>query len=642
MLAKARPSAKSRTVVAPRLPAETGVDWVRSCQAAALVLLTLVAYSHAISNGFIWDDDYYVENNATLRTPQGLLQIWTEPRATPQYYPLVHTTFWIEYRLWGLRPAGYHLVNVLLHATTALLLWRLLARLAVPGAWLAAAVFAVHPVEVESVAWITERKNVLSAALALAAMLAYLRFSPADAADIKSDGAHTQRQWRWYPLSLGLYIAALLGKTMTASVPAVLLVIYWWKRGRIALSDVARLVPFFAIGAALAGVTAWLERTQVGATGGEFELSAAARVVIAGRALWFYAAKLLWPVELNFFYPRWHLDPTEWWQWLYPTAALAVVVALWLARRRIGRGPLAAVLIFAGVLVPALGFFNVYPFRYSYVADHFQYHASMALIALAAAGVVLAAARLPPGAWTIASVLGASVLAILAGLTWQRTHIYEDQFVLFTDVVARDPQSFIGHHNLGTLYLRAHEPELAIPHLKEATQIEPTYLEARNSLASALAETGDCGEAIRQLEIALETPDAPTAHRALSYNNLAWNLATCADPRYRDPPRAVAMAEKALELAPKMGPYWSTLAAAQYRAGQFEEAVQSLTKSIELRSGADCAELYFLAMALWQLGRQNEARRWFDEATQLRAEHQLDDAESARLEAEAAQLLYSR
>ena len=540
----------------------------------------------AISNGFIWDDDYYVENNATLRSPHGLLQIWTEPRTTPQYYPLVHTAFWVEYHLWQLRPAGYHLVNVLLHATSALVLRRLLARLAVPGAWLAAAIFAVHPVEVESVAWITERKNVLSAVFALAAILAYLRFSPADSAVPGTGDAGDGPRWHWYALALALYVAALLSKTVTASVPAVLVLIYWWKRERVTLRDVQRLAPFFVIGVVLSGVTVSLERTHVGATGGVFNLSPAERVLIAGRALWFYAAKLFWPWDLNFFYPRWQVDPRVGWQWLYPAAALAVVLALWIARRRIGRGPLVGVLIFAGVLVPALGFFNVYPFRYSYVADHFQYHASMALIALAAAGAATIAARLPANAETMTSLAAAGVLAILAGLTWQRTLVYKDQLTLFDDVVARDPQSFIGHNNLGTLYLLAGDPERAIPHLEKAVQIQPTYVEARNSFASALAESGDCGEAIRQWQIALDVPDAPASLRAFSYNNLAWNLATCADPQFRDPPRTVAMAEKALEIAPDMGPYWSTLGVALYRAGQAEKAIESLTKSIELRPAA--------------------------------------------------------
>ena len=275
----------------------SGAPWLWG---ASLVLLACVAYWPTLGNGFIWDDDDYVQNNMTLASPAGLRNIWFKLGAVPQYYPLVHSTFWIEHRLWGLDARGYHAVNLLLHALSAVLVWRLLARLAVPGAWLAAAVFAVHPVGVESVAWVTERKNVLSCALALGSMLAYLRFSPADvASDDRARGA-----WRYYVLALVLYVAAVLSKTVTASVPAVLLVVYWWKRGRVSGRDVIRLIPFFAWGLGLSAVTVWMEKTFVGAHGEEWNISPLERMLIAGRALWFYAGKLAWPYPLIFFYPR--------------------------------------------------------------------------------------------------------------------------------------------------------------------------------------------------------------------------------------------------------------------------------------------------------------------------------------------------
>jgi protein O-mannosyl-transferase len=130
--------------------------------ALLLVVAVLIAYLPALQGGYIWDDNRYVTENPILPQPDGLAAIWTDPGATIQYYPMVFTTFWLEYRLWGLNPLGYHATNILLHALSALLLWAILRRLAVPGAWLAAALFALHPVHVESVAWVTERKNVLS------------------------------------------------------------------------------------------------------------------------------------------------------------------------------------------------------------------------------------------------------------------------------------------------------------------------------------------------------------------------------------------------------------------------------------------------------------------------------------------------
>src|SRR5262249_8394678 len=138
-------------------------------------------------------------------------------------------------------------------------------------------------------------------------------------------------------------------------------------------------------GVALGLMTIWVEKHYVGAEGDEFTLTAVERVLIAGRALWFYAGKLLYPMDLTFIYRRWRLDPSDWRQYFFPGTAIAVPAALWLLRRRIGYGPLVAVAFFAGTLVPALGFFDVYPMRYSFVADHFQYLASIGLIALAAA-----------------------------------------------------------------------------------------------------------------------------------------------------------------------------------------------------------------------------------------------------------------
>ena len=252
------------------------------------------------------------------------------------------------------------------------------------------------------------------------------------------------------------------------------------------------------------------------------------------------------------------------WQYLYPAAAVAVIVGLWFARARMGRGPLAAVLVFAGVLVPALGFFDVYPFRYSFVADHFQYHASMALIALATAGVTLGWRSIANDASTglLGPATATSVLAVLSVLTWQRTLVYDSQMTLFTDVVARDPDSWIGHNNLGTLYLQQDLAQ-AIVHLSAASQLNSTYTETHNALASALAEMGECGRAIDWLERALAVPErASPTQRALSYNNLAWILATCRDEQHRDPPRAVEMAEAAVRIAPDLGALQGTLGAA--------------------------------------------------------------------------------
>jgi protein O-mannosyl-transferase len=213
-----------------------------------LFLMTLIVYLPSIGGDFIWDDETYVRSNLLLTTSEGLYHIWFNISANPQYYPLTFTTFWIEFQLWGLWPGGYHLINILLHGANAILLWRLLSRLAIPGAWLAAAIFALHPVQVDSVAQISERKNVLSMIFYLAALLTYLRFSPLD----QPTKDYAPRSWLLYGGITFLFICALLSKTTACSLPAVLGLLVWWKKDKIQWKqDLLPLLPLFAIGLAM-------------------------------------------------------------------------------------------------------------------------------------------------------------------------------------------------------------------------------------------------------------------------------------------------------------------------------------------------------------------------------------------------------
>ncbi len=435
--------------------------------------MVLASYAWTLQADFIWDDDAYVTKNATLESLDGLRRIWFEIGAVPQYYPLVHTSFWIERHLWGLDPLGYHAVNILLHAAGALLVWRLLLRLEVPGAWLGAALFAVHPVEVESVAWITERKNVLSLPLALLSMLTYLRFAPVNETSEGDAAAASAGRGTRYTLALLLFTAAALSKTVVVTLPAVLLVILWWKRGRVTIRDIAPLTPFFAIGLIFGLVTVWMEKHFVGAVGEEWSLTPFERVLLAGRVPWFYAAKLVWPYPLAFFYPRFAIDEHVWWQYLFPLAALLVVGALWFARKRLGRGPLAAVLIFVGVLTPALGFFDVYPFRFSFVADHFQYHAGIALLALAAAALAPALARLDRQRHG-AQALGVTLLLLVLGvLTFCQTFVYYDLETLYADTIVKNPTSWTAYANLSMHYITVGRKTEAYALAERAVELAP-------------------------------------------------------------------------------------------------------------------------------------------------------------------------
>ena len=521
--------------------------------AAVIMAAVFVCYCRVLWAGWIWDDDFYVWNNPTLRSLAGLRDIWLVPKATPQYYPLVHTSYWLEYRLWGDAPAGYHLVNLLLHAGSCLLLWRLLAALAVPGGWLAGLLAAIHPVEVESVAWVTERKNTLSMLLALAALNAWQQFR------FSTDAS--RHRWRWYGVSIACFLAALLAKTVTITLVGVLPLLTWWKTGRLTRRDLALTAPFLLAGLPLAIGTVLLEKYHVGASGTEWQLAGAERLLVAGRAIWFYFSKLLWPEPLIFFYRRWVLDVTSPAQWAFPLAGLAVLAGLFLLRGRIGRGPFTVAACFCGCLFPALGFFDVYPFKFSFVADHFQYHASAAILAGVAATVTVLWQRLPR--WRVSlQVATAAACCLLAAQTMRQTGAYHDLETLGRDTLAKNPDAWAMRDILGpylTTTGRAGEAEAVYqpvlagtaaappwPHdqaqlfynlaraveaqgrfaeaegfYRQAISRDPEYPKPRNNLAKLLADTGRRRESVVAYRALLNLPLT-----AADQSRYAFNLGT--------------------------------------------------------------------------------------------------------------------
>ncbi len=498
----------STAVKPPLLHRRSLASWLIH-PAALIPLLTLAAYLPAITHaGFIWDDPDYVIHNALLRTPEGLARIWTSPSSLPQYYPLVHTTYWIEYHLVGLSPHLYHLDNVLLHAASALLLYWLLRKLAVPGALLAAAVFAVHPVMVESVAWVTERKNTLSLFFYLAAFLAYWRFATPPTDDARR--AKRDKRWAWYAAAWVFFLCAMLSKTVACTFPAAVLLVLWWKRPGDVKRHLLPLLPFFAIGLSLGLYTAHLEQTHVGATGVEFNFSHADRLLIASGAVTFYVAKLVLPYPLSFIYPRWHLVPSDPAQWVPLVLGLALTAALAVAAfRRRTPGPLVAWLLFVGTLFPALGFFNVYPMRYSFVADHFQYHASVAMIAFFAAALVYLAGRFPQ---PVRRTLGVMLVLALAAGTYARTRVYRSALTLWTDTADKNPDSWMVHVNLGHALVNAGDLDAAQRQYERAAALAPDQPEALINVGGMLAKRGRYEGAIAEYDRALAVrPDYPPA-----------------------------------------------------------------------------------------------------------------------------------
>ncbi|MCR9244856.1 MAG: O-GlcNAc transferase [bacterium] len=505
----------------------------RAIPVLVLAALTLLAYWPAFGCDFIWDDDDYVTQNPVLRTWGGIASIWFEPLSLPQYYPLVHTTFWLEYRLWGLDAAGYHTTNLLLHLLAGIALWRVLVRLAVPGALFGAALFVAHPIGVESVAWITERKNVLSLCCALFAANAWLRFR---------DAGSTKGLDRHYWVATLLFLAALLAKTVAASTPAALLVIQWWRHGRLDRRDWLTLVPWIGAGLMFGLATAYLEVTHVRAGDQPWQLEGGERLLVAGRAPWFYLGALVWPAGLCFNYPRWDLDVSAFWQWVPPLGILAALVTAFLLRQRLGRGPLAVLLLFGGMLVPALGFFDVYPFRYSYVADHFQYHASAAMLAGLAAALALATARLDD---RLRTGLAAVVLVTLAILASRHVRTFENLETCWQSTIACNPDSTLALTNLGGLKLNADDLDGAERLFKRCLELDAENHESLANLGVIEVRRGNIENGCELLERSI----ASYPRQPIALTNLA-SVVLAND----DPARAFELTEQALSYLEEQSP----------------------------------------------------------------------------------------
>ena len=520
-----------------------------------LVVVTLLAYQPAWHAGFIWDDDVYLTKNPLLTAPDGLWRIWFSLDSPSQYFPLTYTAFYIERALWGLNPAGYHWVNLLLHAANALLVWRVLARLRVPGAWLAAAIFALHPVQVESVAWITERKNVLMGFFFLLTLWAWLKFID----------KQSKRPWRFYALALVFYALALSAKTTACTLPAALLLILWLEKMPIHWRRLAQVAPFVLMGIGMGLVTIWWERNHQGTQGKLFEIGLVERVLIASRALWFYAGKLLWPVNLTFSYPRWTISVADLraYGWLLATVALAVVI--WRVRRRVGRSVEVAAVFFAATLSPMLGFIMLYTFLYSFVADHYQYLACIGPMALAAAGMK----RKP----FLQPALAAALLVTLGVLTWRQCGAYANEGTLWQTTLMRNPDSWLAHNNLGNAFLEKGQLDEAIAHYQKALEIKPDYADAHYNLANALLRNGQPDEAIAHYQKALEiNPNHADAH-----DN--FGTALCQEGKLDE---AIVQFQSALRIKPGFAEARNNLGNTLRQVGKLDEAIAQFQQALQI------------------------------------------------------------
>ena len=607
--------------------------------AALIVVVTSVAYFPAMQGGFIFDDDLLLTDNSLIKAPNGIVRFWFTAEA-PDYWPMTNTTLWLEWRLWGMNPTGYHVTNLVLHIAAALLIWAILQKLTIPGAFLAALLFAVHPVNVESVAWIAQRKNTLAMLFFLLSILCYLR----EEEDRERTEAQERRGFvgvgRWYGFSLLAFVLAMLSKGSVAILPLVLLWIVWWQRRRITVRDLARAAPFLLVAAVLVAVNIWFQTHDTDVV--VRDVSLAQRLAGAGAVVWFYLSKALVPIDLVFVYPQWHVQIHELLWWLPLAAALLVTAVLgWQRDSQWGRRLLFAWGFFGVALVPVLGFTDVGFMQYSLVADHYQHIALIGVLALAAAAWSAGCDRARAAATAVAVVM----VGGLTFLTWQQSQLYGDAVNLYLTTLKENPASSLIHNNLGlvlantgrseeaiehyqqALRLDPHESKAhynlglvlvkmgrtqeAIEHYQQALQLQPDYAAARNNLGAALLDPSHMQEAIDQFQQVLRLkPDYAEA-----YNNLG--VALLGTGRIQE---AIDQFQQALRLKPTFAEAYGNLGNALANANRTQEAIERYQQALRLKP--DYAEAYSnLGAALLKSGRPQEAIEHYQQALRLKPDY---------------------
>jgi tetratricopeptide (TPR) repeat protein len=560
--------------------------------ALALIVIVFLVYEPAWKGKPIWDDETHI-TRPELRSFSGLARIWTDPSAAPQYYPVLHTLFWVEYKLWDGSVLPYHLVTILCHAVLAVLLALILRRLDLPGAWLAAFIFALHPVQVESVAWFSEIKNTLSGVFAAAAMLSYLKYD-------------RDRHYGAYFVALAFFILGLLSKTAIVGVPVLFAIISWWKGGSLKLKrDLLPLVPFLAMAFVAGIITIWVEQKFCTDNGETFYFSFLDRVLIAGRLFWFYLGGLFWPRNLTLIYPLWHIDPAVWWQYLFPVAGVILFAVLWSVHKK-WRGPFAAALSFLVLLFPVLGFFNLSFFMSTpasdhqaaiFRADHFQYLATIAVIVPVAAGLMKIALVARKRFQFAIPVVGVGLLFVLGTLTYAHSETFRDSETCFRAVLANNPNSVTARTNLGNLLRNRGELDEAIAQYRRSTEIDPDYKFGRYNLGAALLEKGDVPEAISQLRAVLKLDP----NHAKAYYSLANALA-----KQGDRSQAIAYYGRALALTPDFPEAHTNLANVMLEAGNTAGALGHYREALRLQPSNPQTH-YNLAVGLVRDGESEAA-----------------------------------
>lgn len=603
----------------------------------ALVLLAtaFLVYAPVWRGGFLWDDDVMLTQNTLIKSSAGLAGIWASTQQ-PDYFPLTSTTFWLEWRLWGSNATGYHLTNLFLHGLTAILLWRCLRFFKVRGAYAAALVFAVHPVTAASAAWIAERKNTLSAVLALGALLAFFKSEEA------GRGKFSARNC--YLAALGLFFLALLAKTSVVMLAPALLLLIWWQRGRWTGRDILRTAPFFALALVMGLVTVWFQFHR--SMGEKFvdAWTGPEKLAGAGKALWFYMGKAVWPNPLMMIYPQWTAT-TAISAWLPWGLLLGVGGVAWRARATWGRSVLVTGGWAALMLFPVLGFFPMYYLLYARVADHWQYLALMGFVAGMVGGAAYYFER-----WRLPVVARRGVATVVIGvlglLTWQRAAAFTSAENLWRDNLAKNPSAWAAQASLGQILAEKGRHAEAVPFFEAAARLKPDYAESLYNFANTLATLGRTDESVARYEQAIAAK--PT------YAEAHYNLGFALEKLGRGE-EAQAHYQKAAEIKPQHAGAHNNLGRLLGQAGKLEEAAEQFRLALVADpSAADAAnnlanirnfqgrldeavtlyetalrlnpaypEAHFnLGVTLQKLGREAEAKAHFTEAVRLRPNYQ--------------------
>jgi tetratricopeptide (TPR) repeat protein len=578
---QAGPAKPSSAAIAAAAPAgENRVRFLLLC--AALIVLPVVAYMPALHGGPLWDDDTYVFNNREVIRDGMLGRIWFGT-AMEQYYPLTLTAFWVQWRLWGQDTTGYHLVNVLLHGLAGILLWRCLVKLKMPAAWLVAAIFVVHPVNVPSVAWIAELKNALSGCLFFGSLLVFLR--------------HQQSgRWSLLAASVGLFALALLSKTSVVILGPVLVGLIWWQRGRLLTKEVLKTIPYFVLAGAMGLVTVWFESHHGNANLPVEPISPAARLAGAAWAFWFYVGKILAPVQLNLIYPLWHVDDHNVLSYV-PLALLAVTVAVaFHFRRTWGKYALWTIGYTLVALLPVLGFVDISFMRSSRVADHWLYLPMVGLLVAACSGA-WALGRRKASARPIILGLGCIVLALLLAQTFSRAAVFASQETLWADTINRNPDCWLAWYNLGVLRGDQGRPGEAMADYERTLALNPWNAEAKNNMGQIEFSQGHYERARElYLQSLAINPGNPMCHNSMGTLFI----------RMGEKEKARGEFQKAVDLDPYFTTARNNLGLTYQLEGRYDLCYRCYKMSVEM-DPSDVDSQFKLAGVLCIMGRLDES-----------------------------------